>query len=268
MQVLIFKAKNKVFGSLRLIIIGSFAIMKATTRKILVWLYSPDLDQERWVDAQDLRLLLSELKKSGFRSLISLLKSQQLIVVQAGRVRLTTYGRDLLESQFPTFGERLDTWEGEWSVIVFLVSPRGDLRFRYLRKFLLGERCAQLSRGVYLYPGEVPSEVSKLLLKLYVGSVVVIKTKDWAFGDEKSIVNELFLLSDIKNAYSGIGDEAGQLLRRKNQGKGSSDQYKKVVYLVFDRLLEMLSLDLGLVHFYYLEEKGGKFLLSRLQELF
>jgi len=62
--------------------------------------------------------------------------------------------------------------------------------------------------------------------------------------------------------------EAGQLLRRKNRGKGSSDQYKKVVYLVFDRLLEMLSLDLGLLHFYYPEEKGGKFLLSRLQELF
>jgi hypothetical protein len=285
LQVLIFKAKYKVFGLSPLIIIGSFAIMKATTRKILVWLYSPDSDQERWVDVEDLRLLLGELKKSGFRSLISLLRSQQLVEVslrgvealqgltpkvkgQTPKARLTTYGRDLLESQFPVFGKGLDTWEGEWSLIVFLTSPKSDLRFRYLRKFLLNERCAQLSRGVYLYPGEMPSEVSKLLLKLYVGSVVVIKTKDWAFGDEKSIVNKLFLLSDIRNAYSGISAEAGQLLRQKNRGKGSSDQYKKAVYLVFDRLMEMLSLDLGLLHFYYPEEKGGKFLLSRLQELF
>lgn len=255
-----------------LYIIGIFGVMKHTTKKVLLWLYQIDKEVERVVSVDELRLLLPELKNSGFRSLLNLLKNQSLISREEKDnqvvYRLTSYGESLLKAQFPLFSNLMSDWSGDWSMIVFLTAPKSDKQFRYLRKFLIDEHCGQLARGVYLYPGELPSSISNLLLKLYVGSALVTGMAEWSFGDERSLITSVFGLSDLKSGYSGISKEVYQLLKQKNKVKGLEGRDNMAVCLAFDRLLNLLSFDLGLLRHYYPESKSGDELLSELQELF
>lgn len=218
-----------------------------------------------------LRILVPEVKASGFRSLINLLRSRQYINLEMmggeQQVRLTTYGQAHLAANFPVLNTKYDKWQGEWSSIVFLTPPSGDLRFRYLRKFLLQAGCGQLTRGVYLYPGQLPEAVDKLLLKLYVGAVVVTGFKDWIFGDERNIVTNVFDIKGLQKTYSGISNEIDQLLEQRSKQKGVSDQYKSAVCLVFDRVVQNLENDLGLLHFYYPEAISGLALLEKSHQL-
>lgn len=250
---------------------GTFGTMKQTTKKVLLWLYQIDKEVERVSSVDDLRLLLPELKNSGFRSLLNLLKKQSLISrEEKGNktiYRLTTYGESLLEADFPLFSNLTSDWSGQWTMIVFQAAPKSDKQFRYLRKFLIDEHCGQLARGVYLYPGDLPASISSLLLKLYVGSVLVTGISEWSFGDERSLISNIFGLSDLKSGYSGISKEIYQLLSQKNKLKGSESRDNSAVCLAFDRLISLLSTDLGLLHHYYPESKSGGSLLSQLQEL-
>jgi DNA-binding transcriptional regulator PaaX len=252
-------------------IIGRFGIMKHTTKKVLLWLYQIDKEAHRVASVDDLRLLLPELKNSGFRSLLNLLKKQSLISrEEKGKqtiYRLTSYGESLLEADFPLFSNLMSDWSGQWTMIVFRAAPKSDKQFRYLRKFLIDEHCGQLARGVYLYPGELPSSVSSLLLKLYVGAVLVTGISEWSFGDERSLVSNIFGLNDLKSGYSGISKEIYQLLKQKNKLKGLRGGDNSSVCLAFDRLLSLLSTDLGLLHHYHPESKSGGDLLLQLQEL-
>lgn len=246
--------------------------MKHTTKKILLWLYQTDKETKSLVQARQLRLLLPELKDSGFRSLINLLKKQHLISQEEEKglpaYRLTSYGESLLEAQFPIFSDSMNDWAGEWTIVVFLSAPKSDKQFRYLRRYLVNENCGQLSRGVYLFPGKLPENINKLLFKLYVGSVLVTGMSKWVFGDERSLINNLFGLSDLKTTYSGISKEIDQLLKQKNRAKGFESGDISTVCLVFDRLINSLKFDLGLVHYYYSESKSGRELLKQLQMLF
>jgi DNA-binding transcriptional regulator PaaX len=246
--------------------------MKQTTKKILLWLHSAEESNERVASVEELRLLLPELKNSGFRSLLNLLKKQQLISQEdttfKGGYRLTSYGKSSLEAEFPVFSNLMSQWSGGWTTIVFLNAPKSDKQFRYLRKFLINNHCGQLSRGVYLYPGQLATEIEKLLLRMYVGSVLVTGIGGWLFGDERSVVVETFNLSDIKNGYSGISKETYQLLKQKNKQKGSDGRDKQEIYLVFDRLVSLLSTDLGLFQHYFPDDKSGVQLLAELQSLF
>lgn len=258
-------------GTSRLDTIGRFGKMKHTTRKVLLWLYGQGAGSERVVSGDELRLLLPELKNSGFRSLLNLLKKKSLISQEKREAqttyRLTSYGASLLEADFPLFSSLMSTWSGKWTMILFLGAPKSDRQFRYLRKFLIDEHCGQLSRGVYLYPGTPPEVISKLLLRLYVGSVLVAGISNWSFGDERSLISSIFGLNDLKNSYSGISKEVHQLLKQKNKTKGLKDRDNVAVCLAFDRLMSLLDFDLGLLHYYYPESKSGDKLLSQLQEL-
>lgn len=246
--------------------------MKQTTKKILLWLYTKETDVGRVVSVDQLRLILPDLKKSGFRSLLNLLKKQHLISQESSTTktgyRLTSYGRTSLEAEFPVFSNQMNDWSGEWSMIVFLNAPKSDMQFRYLRKFLLDNRCGQLSRGVYLYPGSLPSEMNKLLLNMYVNSVLVTGVKDWLFGDERSMVIETFNLSDLKSGYSGISKEIYALLKLRNDKKRSDGGDKRAICLVFDRLASLINEDLGLFQHYYPDVRSGDELLTQLQNNF
>jgi DNA-binding transcriptional regulator PaaX len=243
--------------------------MKQTTKKILLWLYPTDVSTERVVNVDELRLILPELKDSGFRSLLNLLKKQHLISQENEAAqsvyRLTSYGKTSLEAEFPLFSNLMSDWSGEWSMIVFLNAPKSDKQFRYLRKFLIDNRCGQLSRGVYLYPGTIPTELHKLLLSMYVNAVLVTGVKGWLFGDERSVIIETFNLSDLKSGYSGISKEVYSLLKQKNIQKGFDGGDKQDICLVFDRLAILLNEDLGLFQHYYPDVRSGRELLSQLQ---
>ena len=245
--------------------------MKNTTKKILLWLYPSSVDEERIVDVEELRLILPELKNSGFRSLLNLLKKQQLVLGEETsgqtRYRLTSYGMSSLEAHFPSFSQSMSHWSGQWSMIVFLNAPKSDKQFRYLRKFLVDKHCGQLSRGVYLYPGALTTEINDLLMKLYIGSVLVTGVEGWVFGDERSIIVDTFQLKDLKSGYSGIGKEIYQLLKKKNTKKSFEGRDKDEISLVFDRLVSFLDFDLGLLQYYYPEVRSGGEQLFRLREL-
>ncbi|NCO12623.1 hypothetical protein GW926_03765 [Candidatus Pacearchaeota archaeon] len=243
--------------------------MKQTTKKILLWLYPTEKGSQRVVNVDELRLILPELKNSGFRSLLNLLKKQHLISQEKSEsekeFRLTSYGKTSLEAEFPLFSTSMSDWKGEWSMIVFLNAPKSDKQFRFLRKYLVDNHCGQLSRGVYLYPGSLPVELHKLLLSMYVNSVLVTGVKGWLFGDERSIIIETFSLADIKSGLSGISKEIYLLLKQKNNQKRSDEGDKQDICLVFDRLAILLSEDLGLFQHYYPDVRSGKELLSQLQ---
>lgn len=240
--------------------------MKATTKKLLLWLYQPDQTTNRQIDVSKLRLILPELKKSGFRSLLNLLKSQQLVVIEEGVV-LTSYGRSSLEAQFPALKTLSRSSGIEWKVITFIEAPSSDKQFRYLRQFLLHNGCGQLTRGSYLYPGSLPVEIINTLHKLYVGKALVTGLDGWIFGDERLVVGRIFGLPDLKSGYSGISKEIQSLLRKINTQKSIEDKDKTAISLVFDRLIELLSVDLGLLQFYSPDVKSGSDLLAQLQSL-
>lgn len=254
--------------------------MKTTTKKILLWLYSFNPAENRLVPVEDLRLILPELKKSGYRSLLNLLKSQQYIFIesranssdvakdQGNFVGLTSHGRNALKAQFPVLKTIDEPFDGQWNLITFLEAPSSDKQFRYLRQYLLNLHCGQLARGAYLYPGQLPVEITNTLNKLYVGKVLVTGLKKWDFGDERLIINNVFHLSDLKSGYSGISKEIYLMLRKSNGQKSIEDRDKSDIHLVFDRLVEFLANDLGLLQFYSPDVKSGLDLLLQLQSLF
>lgn len=245
--------------------------MKASTKKLLLWLYQTDPTLKRRVGLENLRLILPELKKSGFRSLLNLLKSQEYLLIESvegeSRVSLTSHANKVLEAQFPALTLSNRPTISEWQLITFIEPPSSDKQFRYLRQFLLNNRCGQLSRGSYLHPGPLPTQVAETLLKLYVGKVVVTGFKNWVFGDERLVVDKVFGLTDLKTGYSGISKEIYLLLKKINQQKSIEDRDKTAISLVFDRLVEFLRLDLGLLQFYSPEVKSGLELLGQLQAL-
>lgn len=244
--------------------------MKQTTKKLLLWLYQTDNSQIRSVSVGELRLILPELKQSGYRSLLNLLKSQRYLMLdnESQLVCLTTYGRDALEAQFPVLKVSADWKVTGWQLITFIEAPSSDKQFRYLRQYLLANRCGQLTRGLYLYPGQLPAEVLTTLQRLYVGKVLVTGLSDWNFGDERLVIGEVFGLPDLKSGYSGISKEIYLLLKQVNQQKSIEDKEKTMIAMVFDRLIEFLATDLGLLQSYYPGYKSGPELLTQLQDLF
>lgn len=254
--------------------------MKTTTKKILLWLYSADPAENRLVEIDNLRLILPELKKSGYRSLLNLLKNQQYIFIESGSsdlelpsrqsnlVGLTSHGREALKAQFPVLKTLNEPFDGVWTLITFLEAPSNDKQFRYLRQHLINFHCGQLARGAYLYPGSLPNEVVNTLNKLYVGKVLVTGLKSWNFGDERSIVGDVFHLSDLKSGYSGISKEIYLMLRKSDKQKSIENRDKSDIHLVFDRLMEFLANDLGLLQYYSPDSKSGLDLLFQLQDLF
>lgn len=244
--------------------------MKQTTKKLLLWLYQTDISLTRSVSVQELRLILPELKKSGYRSLLNLLKSQQYLSFdqESQLVTLTSHGRNALEAQFPVLETKTETWKGEWQLITFIEAPSSDKQFRYLRQYLLANRCGQLTRGSYLFPGQLPAEVMTTLQRLYVGKVLVTGLASWIFGDELLVIGTAFGLNDLKSGYSGISKEIHLLLKQRNQQKSIEDKDKMMIAMVFNRLIEFLATDLGLLQYYYPGYKSGPELLAQLQDLF
>ncbi len=253
--------------------------MKTTTKKLLLWLYNSDSAENRLVSVEKLRLILPELKKSGYRSLLNLLKNQRYIFTEAAQksfdstqeqglmIGLTSHGRNALEAQFPVLKSLNQPFIGDWNLITFIEAPSNDKQFRYLRQYLLNAHCGQLARGAYLYPGSLSIEVINTLNKLYIGKVLVTGLKSWNFGDERLTIDAVFHLSDLRSGYSGISKEVHSVLRKFNSQKSIENRDKTSIHMVFDRLVELLSQDLGLLLYYSPDVKSGPDLLFQLQDL-
>ncbi|MBT3249410.1 MAG: hypothetical protein HN846_03210 [Candidatus Pacebacteria bacterium] len=246
--------------------------MKQNTQKLLTWLYWPASDEPHSIDYQQLELILPEMTAGGRRSLIHYLIKKLLIrserIDDKTHISLTSHGADALLAQFQVFNQSWQEWQGEWSVLIFRSGPKGDPHFRYLRQLLLDEHAFSLSRGVYLYPGELPPQIANTIKKMYVGSVIVVVTHQWSFGDERSIVNQQYMLLDLLEVYSGISREINQLLELKNNKKGLTKKSRLQIYSVFDRLFNVLSQDPGFLQYYYSDVPTAVVLLKQLHSMF
>lgn len=243
--------------------------MKQNTKKLLLWLYPVAISQARMVLVSELRIILPELKQSGFRSLLNLLKNQQYLSLdqESQLVSLTSHGKNALEAQFPVLTDFTERWKGEWQLVTFIEAPRSDQQFRYLRQYLLTNRCGQLARGAYLFPGQLPTAVTAVLQRLYVGKVLVTGLGSWIFGDQALVIGTAFGLTDLKSGYSGISKEIDQLLKQQHQQKSIEDKHKMMITMVFNRLIELLATDLGLLQWYFPGYRSGPELLAQLQNL-
>ena len=245
--------------------------MKLNTQRLLAWLYSPKKEQRRLTTYTELELLLPDMTGGGRRSLVHYLTQKLLIrterIGDQTQISLTPHGIDALVAQFPAFNEIYQQWQGEWSVLIFRIGPKGDPHFRYLRQLLLDNHAFSLSRGVYLYPGELPEQVINVCKKMYVGSVTIVATHQWSFGDERQIINQQYLLSDLVEVYSGISKEINQLLELKNNQKRLTKKSRLQIYSVFNRLFNILNQDPGFLHYYYPHVSTAPTLLEQLHSI-
>jgi DNA-binding transcriptional regulator PaaX len=246
--------------------------MKTNTQKLLTWLYSSVADQPRTIGYQQLELILPDMTAGGRRSLVHYLTKKLLVrterIGDQVYISLTPHGADALVAQFPVFNEAWQQWQGEWSVLIFRSGPKGDPHFRYLRQLLLDNHAFSLSRGVYLYPGDLPSQIINVCKDMYVGAVVVVTAQQWVFGDERNIINQQYLLLDLIEVYSGISKEINQLLELKNNKKRLTKKARLQVYSVFDRLFNVLSQDPGFLTYYYPQTSSALVMLSQLHSMY
>lgn len=245
--------------------------LSKSSASLLTWLYGAYLTGNRPVALNEASLVVPDLSESGLRSLLSQLRKRKWVTLDTVGVdrylAITSYGISEIVAHFPALSDQIDTWEGEWKLLVFLTSPSFDPQFRFLRHFLLQYHFGQLSRGVYLYPFQLPPEVVHQL-SFYPGSVVVVATKEWQVGDERSTMGSLFSLTDLCNSLSGISKEVNELLAINTGKKELMSQNRDSFYVVFDRLLSILEFDLGIHRRYFPQVKTSKALLCDLQQLF
>lgn len=223
-----------------------------------------------FLEYSDLPLFFPELSQAGQRSLVSLLKSQLYLEKSVASDAIgfrknalygvagtetvlygTGYARDALKSQFPVFSLVDAPWQGGWTVILFLDSPKSDPQFRYLRSKLIGYKAALLKPGVYLYPGTLPEECFILFKQLYVGSVVVWQTDSWRFGDERQVIMTLFNLSASFSIISGISNNLYKLLASVDSEKGLTKRQKETLFLVFSSYVSAIGDEVGILPRYF-----------------
>ena len=244
--------------------------MKDNSLRILTWLYPKD-NQSRWVDVDELSLFLPNMTASGLQSSLFFLQKKKKVVLEkidsVQAVSITSHGMRSLEKAIPAFSQQRRQWRGEWWAIVFLQAPKHDKNFRFLRRVLLAEHSLPLTRGVFLFPGQLSEKLSYELRNSYEGDVMVAPFKNWTFGDDKEIIGSILGMSDLANSYSSVSKEIARLLENETDIKGLSDQSKMAISSVYDRLYTSLKNDFGILHEYYPHVTPGVDLVFSLQSL-
>jgi len=244
--------------------------MKENAQRILSWLYPPG-KTARWVKTAELAMIAPDLTPGGLQSTLSFLQAKKRIrlekVENQPLASVTTHGMRALEGQIPVFLPARREWKGQWQGVFFLEAPKQDNHFRFLRRILLNNHALPVTRGMFLYPGELPDRISFELHNTYEGCVMVVQLKDWLFGEEQEIIGSSLGLTDLAETYSGISKEIDSLLTEEVSLIVFTDQAKLRFFSVFDRLYSALKLDYGLQHFYFPQVPNGVDLLFQLQNI-
>lgn len=246
--------------------------MKKNTQKILLSLYTKAGEIKNRVPISTLQLIVPELTDGGFRSLLHVLKKQKSITTQrvlgTTTVSITHHGTVLLEKEFPALNSKWDTWKGKWDCMVFLEAPHFDKQFRYLRKLLLSQGALSMSRGVYFAPGEFSGKVTTEVQESYFSNVLIFSVGEWKVATEFSFIIDKYGLSDIVESYSGISRDVSRLIKSVGMEKGLIHKYKSEIYLVYDRVSEVLAEDPGFSMFYFSEAPNIKDILFQANSIF
>ncbi len=224
--------------------------MKNNTLKILLSTVN-DSDQIRPITTESLhRFVVPGLSKSGFRSLLYLMKDKGYIKLQNASVYGQPQGWRSLLTEIPALKSDWDVWQGDWVCLVFLQAPRADRQFRYLRNWCIDRRYFQLTRGVYLAPTWYLKEMLPDLEGVYRHSIQVLTVGEWIEGDIREQILDHFDVMGLSDIYSGISNQYEQLLKTFETKKRLNEQQIRQIQSTFERTLDLLVQDLGLVRYY------------------
>jgi hypothetical protein len=244
--------------------------MKENAQRLLSWLYPSDRTA-RWVKLSELGFVAPELTEGGLQSVLKFLEEHKRLVIERldGQqlVSITSHGMRALEERIPAFSPQRRDWQGGWQAVIFLHAPKSDPNFRFLRRLLLGSFALPVSRGVFLYPGQLLEKIIFELNSSYEGSVMSTEFKKWTFGDEREIIGSILNFADQANSYSSISSEIDSLLTLDQPLIEFTDQAKLRFSSVFSRLFAVLKNDFGIQQAYLPQVKDGIMLLFELQKL-
>ncbi len=243
--------------------------MRKTTQKLLLLLYQPSEQAPFRLALTQLDWLLPKLSAAGRRSLIYLLVQKGLIesvtLDDAVWLSLTKQGRQLLEAKFRALNSFWHDWSGEWSQLLFLRPPKGDKQFRYLRGLALKSGALPLMRGVYLWPTGLSGELSQVCERFYHQAVLLVELNKVVIGDLRPIVIKYYSLTELYNAYSGISRQIDLLLNKVKLQNEWLMKEKTQFNLILEKIILVLTDDLGLTNFYFPEATRPIELIKQMQ---
>lgn len=244
--------------------------MRSSSKKLLLWLYSPTADFRR-VSYRHLKYLLPNISCEGKRSLVYHLKNKKFLTAEKYGsqkfLTLTAFGQDFIESNFLFLNKERRKWTGEWIMLLIAGLNKKKFDFRHLRSFLNNNGCISFERGVYLYPGFFNHSLKNYIQSNFADSVVVVALEDWLYGDHRMIFMERFNLMELANQYSSISNEINRVLKKNNNKKILNDREYKEIFSIYNRLFPLFVEDLGFLNYYLSNSIDGKKILKDVQNL-
>ncbi len=245
--------------------------IKKNTQKILLLLNTAQSISQQLFPLDVVSRVVPDLSESGFRSLVVLMEKRKLIFRERTRgitsIGISEQGKRTLIATFPALDSKWSSWEGDWSMLIFLEAPAGDPHFRYLRSVLISAQSMVVSRGVYAIAGAFPRAILHELETLYSGNTLLVSGESTQMGFNRPLINTYYDLGVIVDLYSGIGNEIDSLLEKYNAKIVSIDQYKISISTIMDRIISCLSTDPGFIHYYYPGLPGLKEIWDKLRRL-
>jgi hypothetical protein len=157
-----------------------------------------------------------------------------------------------LERQFPALKLPVDSWKGQWQLLVFLKPPNEDKNFRFLRNLILSNHGLPVSRGVFGFADQVPGEVDHVIKNLYKQNILIIAgAPQLGFGSLRQIIIDYYRLPDLISAYSGVSKEISQLLRLNRSLEELTDGQKRDIHSILIRICQIAIQDPGIIRFYF-----------------
>ncbi|MDQ3008351.1 MAG: hypothetical protein M3Q81_02025 [bacterium] len=243
--------------------------MKKSARKLLIFLYKPEHQAPFRVSQAIVSDIIGELSPAGKRSLLYLLKNKQFIAIEKlgaeSFIRITDKGKLAIQEEIPVLLP-ITSQQPVWHLILFKEALSTDKQFRFLRSLLIKQGCAPLTRGSYLYPGQLPNKVFHECSSRYQDAVVVISVKDWVFGMNTDKILEYYAVLDQGNAYSGISNQLLRLISRNVVFKELNSQDKLRFNSLFNHFCDLVAEDRGLIPVYYPTLAQAKTVLFEFQE--
>lgn len=231
--------------------------MKKHSRSLLLALAGESLQKTGIPLTLALQLPIGETP-AGKRSLIYYLARENQVWLERHlgmlAVGITTQGSRRLKAEFPALSVTHSSAEPDWQLIVLKQAPKNDPHFRSLATLCAKYRVLRLARGVYAYPGLMPTALEMQLSTLYAESNLARATvKEWVSGLDRPVIVSYYDIENLSDIYSSVSKEIEQLLSINSKLNVNVYQSISSICSLINRLESALIGDCGLVNRYFPE---------------
>ena len=245
--------------------------MKNNTRKLLLYLY-PNTKERLAIPIESLELASPELTTSGRASLLRLLEKRGWVLSlnqpnKSALLSLTSLGKAALEREIPVLFRKNSKDTEIWTAILFCVSSKSDPQFRNLRRLILANGGVALSRGMYIFSGDIPMKLQSTVSSLYSQQVSIFTISEWIFGKDPSLLFDKSGLARVIDIYSSISKEVDELLSILYSEKGLNNKRKLQISTVLERMYRNVLEDSPMVHRFYPDTVPMVTILQKIQRL-